>query len=519
MDKCDLVVIGAGIGGLTSAIACAAQGLDVLVVEQAATPGGKMSVAKPAGRPVDAGPTVLTLLDVFDSLLEEAGLEPRDYFSASRATTLAQHFWPDGSQLTLHADREASAAAVRAFAGREAEDGFLAFTRASATIFDALDADFMRTGKPATPLALMWRAGIRGLPAFLKLDPYRSLARMVGEHFADPRLRQLFGRYSTYAGSSPFECPATLALIAEVERRGVWQVDGGMAALAAGLARAASRLGVTFLYDTPVAEILVERGAARGVRLEGGRTVRARQTLFNGDHAALESGLLGEATARRTTRWFKGRRSFSAFTVAIDCPLAFAPAGHHNVFFSADQHAEFAQLARGEMPHDPTVYLCLQDRAESGAAPTGAERGLLVCNAPPNGDTQPLNQRERDQCLKRAWRTLERAGLRIPTQAPHSISTPSDFERRFPATGGALYGRASHGWMASFLRPGARTAIPGLYCAGGSVHPGAGVPMAALSGRTAARAMLQDRASTSRFRRAPTPGGISMPSAPTGSTA
>ncbi|RPF71749.1 1-hydroxycarotenoid 3,4-desaturase CrtD [Aurantiacibacter spongiae] len=518
MDKCELAVIGAGIAGLTTAIACAGRGLDVAVVEMASGPGGKVSASYPAGRPVDAGPTVLTMLDVFERIFDEAGLAFADYVRTSRSDVLAHHFWPDGSSLALYADPEASAAAIRALAGPAAEQGFRDFTRASATIFRALDRNFMRGDKPANPLAMMWRGGVSGLPGFLKLDPYRSLHRMVSQHFADPRLRQLFGRYSTYAGSSPFATPATLSLIAEVERRGVWQVEGGMTALAEGLAAAARDLGARLHYDRRITRVLVERGELRGIETADGDVIRTGQCVFNGDHAALEAGWLGAPTARRTRRLYGGARSFSAFTIAFDAPLSFAAAGHHNVFFSNDEAAEFAALARGEMPDDPTVYACLQDRAAGGDAPNGAERALLVCNAPARGDTHPMTQEEIEWCLTKACRTLERAGLSIPSNAPHSISTPSDFARRFPATGGALYGRASHGWMASFLRPGARTRIPGLYCAGGSVHPGAGLPMAALSGQTAARAVLQDRASTSRFRRVAMPGGMSTRSVRTSAT-
>ncbi len=519
MDSAQVIVVGAGMGGLAAAIDCAGAGLDVLVIDAAARPGGKMSCAAVGDTMVDAGPTVLTLLEVFDRLLADAGLDLARFVTARPVEELARHYWPDGSALSLYADEDRSAAAIRAFAGAEDERGFRAFTRASAAIYDALRDTFMFDDRPANPLSLMWRGGLAGLPGFARLDPYRTLSTMVAQHFADPRLRQLFGRYSTYAGSSPYRAPATLALIAEVERRGVWQVEGGMAAFASGLERAARTLGVRFAYDWFVTRIALQGDRATGVVLEDGTVVAGEQIVLSADAAALADGQFGPGPARSIRRFAAKDRSFSAFTVALHGMVHGPAPAHHTVYFSPDSRAEFDALAAGRMPGSPTVYACFQDRAEGARPPPGPERVLLVLNAPADGDHHAYSAEEIDRCTTNALSTLSHAGLSIEMASPPSISTPSDFARRFPATGGALYGRASHGWMASFRRPGARTAIHGLYLAGGSVHPGAGVPMAALSGRAAVRALVRDRASTSRFPRAATPGGMSTLSARTGATA
>jgi 1-hydroxycarotenoid 3,4-desaturase len=185
------------------------------------------------------------------------------------------------------------------------------------------------------------------------------------------------------------------------------------------------------------------------------------------------------------------------------------PLLRHNVFFSADHSAEFSALRRGPAP-DPTVYVCAQDRDDSpGAKP--AERLLLLINSPAM-DTA-LSEAEIDACLTRTLARLADNGLNLVPQAL-TATTPARFTELFPATGGALYGRATHGWAATFLRPGAASRLPGLYLAGGAVHPGPGVPMAVLSGRSAAQRILSDRASTSPFRRGAMRGGTSTHSAP-----
>ena len=249
-----VVIVGAGMAGLAAATLLAAAGRAVTIVEKDAGPGGKMAQVTIDGRDIDCGPTVLTLPDIFHDL-------PLSLPGLTRADILARHFWSGGATLDLFADEDRTTAAIATLSGEADAQGYREFTRAGATIYAALDESFMRADKPATPLSLMWRGGIGNLLGFTKLDPYRSLWAMVSQHFADPRLRQLFGRYTTYCGSSPFAAPATLALIAEVERRGVWLVEGGMHRLATTLLDAAVAHGATARFGVAVAEIVVETDA------------------------------------------------------------------------------------------------------------------------------------------------------------------------------------------------------------------------------------------------------------------
>ena len=276
-----------------------------------------------------------------------------------------------------------------------------------------------------------------------------------------------------------------------------------MARLAHAVAELARDLGVTFRFGSRVREVLQENGRVSGVVLEGPGTTRdvlaASAVIANADISTLASGALGDAARTAASAPRATRRSLSAITWAIVGRTTGFPLAHHNVFFSDDYPAEFEALfGQRRLAADPTVYVCAQDRAGGDeAAPGGDERLFVIVNAPANADTAPLTSEEVERCERAMFSRLSRAGLRITPRAM-VVTTPTSFERLAPGTGGAIYGEASHGPFSALSRPASRTKLPGLFLAGGSVHPGPGVPMAALSGRTAARAVLRDLASMRR---------------------
>lgn len=511
------VVIGAGIAGLVSAVLLASSGRPVTVVERQATAGGKMRRLDVGGARVDSGPTVFTMRGVFDAIFEEAGVALDDRLTLRRAEILARHAWPDGGRLDLFADVERSADAVGAFAGVREARGFRAFCRSAEEVFGMLDESFIRAAEPSLP-KLMASQGLFGAHRLLAIRPFTTLMPALEGFFRDPRLTQLFGRYATYCGSSPYLAPATLMLIAHVEQAGVWMVEGGMQRLALALQALAEEKGAIFLLGREAREILVENGRVAGVVLADGERLPAESVVANADAGAIAAGILGREAARAVPAAPRGQRSLSALTFSVHAPTRGFPLTRHTVFFSGAYAREFDAIFReGRLPDEPTVYVCAQDRGDDGAAPDGPERLFMIVNAPATGDTRPFTPEEIATCETATFRHLSRLGLTVDrTPETTRITTPSDFERLFPGTGGALYGRPSHGWSASFSRPSARTRLPGLYLAGGSVHPGAGVPMAALSGWTAAQLISRDSASTARSRTTGIAGGTSTSSATTG---
>jgi 1-hydroxycarotenoid 3,4-desaturase len=506
-----VIVVGAGVGGLVTALALAARGVDVLVLERAAQAGGKLRQVCVGGAWMDAGPTVFTMRWVFDELLAEAGLRLEDHLALTPLDVLARHAWCDGSRLDLFADIERSAAAIGQLCGLAEMQGYRRFCAHAAHVFNTLEGPFLRGTKPS-PLSLMARVGLHSLGDLSRIAPFETLWKELGSYFKDQRLRQLFGRYATYCGSSPYLATATLMLVAHVEQQGVWLVDGGMQQVAAMLAGLAQRMGTRIRCDAHVAELVAKGGRIAGVRLADGECIEADAIVFNGDAGALASGLLGAEAAGAHRAKSMPARSLSALTFNLRARAEGFPLARHTVFFSRDYAAEFEAIFRhGRLPTQPTVYVCAQDRGAGDAAtPSGPERLLCIVNAPPTGDTRTFTSEEVDRCQTQTFQLLTHCGLQL-THAPEQalVTTPNDFARMFPGTGGALYGPASHGWMASFSRPGARSRLPGLYLAGGSTHPGPGVPMAALSGRLAASSVLDDLASMRRSHPAAMRGGTS----------
>ena len=485
------IIVGAGAGGLASAIELAAAGWQVDIFEAQDEPGGKMHQREVGGVGVDGGPTVFTMHWVFEQLFKRGGKHFDDCVTLIESRRLARHAWTDGSHLDLFHDIDQSSEAIAQFSDEANVAGYRRFCKDGEIIHGLLKDNFMACAQPS-PAKLAYRLLRDGGTNALAVAPHKSLWKALGAYFSDPRLRQLYGRYSTYVGSSPLLTPSTLMLIAHVERQGVWCVDGGMRALAHAMANVASENGATFHYNSPVREIIGDERSVRGVTLTSGETHKADVVIFNGDSAALSDGLLGERVRKAVPPRARKQRGLSAITWCMRANTSGLDLDHHNVFFAADYEKEFSNIfeQRG-ICAEPTVYVCAQDRVNGECKSPEGERLLLLINAPPDGDHKAWTPGKLLEQRDRALDVIKRGRVNIEFEEENCLTTcPDDWHRRFPASGGSLYGAASHGMFSSFSRASSKTSTRGLYLAGGSVHPGPGVPMATLSGTLAAREVL-----------------------------
>jgi 1-hydroxycarotenoid 3,4-desaturase len=482
----DVLVVGAGLGGLAAAIELAVAGRRVTVLEAADRPGGKASTTDVEGLECDTGPSLLTLPEVFDAVLQAAGTRLADEVDLQRLDPAFRYLWPDGAELIVHGSTDATLAEVQERFGATARRELTEFLVYAKRIWDASDAAFVRG--PAPSFASFMHPQAFGL--LRKIDPLRSMAAAIDARVREPHLRDLLRRYATYNGSDPRRSPATLNCIAHVELGlGGWGVRGGMHALALALARVAERRGVRFRYGTPVQRILRERGRVRGVELAGGARLGAEAVVANADAAHVADALLPDAPVPRPPEPL----SMSGWNAILRA----APQDRvaHTVLFPAKYDEEFADVFdRDRPPESPTVYQCAQRVAAGrGTWEDGTEPVFLMANAPP----EPRRGR-RDPAI---WTRLERvvlarlrdAGLAAADDRIAWRRSPAGLAARFPGSRGALYGGASTSRTAAFRRPPNRVrAVPGLYLASGSAHPGGGMPLAVLSGRAAAAAVRAD---------------------------
>ena len=521
-----VIVVGAGVGGLVSALLLAHSGVRVTLVEAAAAPGGKMRQINVGGALVDSGPTVFTMRWVFEQIFAQVGCNLTDVVKLQPLDILCRHAWGHSNndtdkRLDLFTDVARSADAIAQFSSPQEALRFKAFCQKAKEIYNHLEGPYIRSSRPSLT-SMGADLGFKGLAALASLGLFASLWQSLGHYFHDPRLRQLFGRYATYCGASPWAAPATLMLVAHVELDGVWSVDGGMHALAKAIAHQSERQGATLRYNTPCQRILVRDGQACGIELAGGEQLQADAVIFNGDASALAQGLLGDDARRAAKNTPLAKRSLSAVTWSVNARTSGFPLVRHNVFFDDDYKQEFDDIFKQrQLPSRGTVYVCAQDRTDAAWPADQNERLLCLVNAPATGDKHAFNPSEIQSCQEQSLKLLGQCGLALDlttATAQSVITTPGDFNQLFPGTGGALYGPASHGWMTPFQRPSSASKLPGLYLAGGSVHPGPGVPMAALSGQLAAATVMAHLASTKPLGRVRISGGTSMPSATTVST-
>ncbi|MGX6604250.1 phytoene desaturase family protein [Micromonosporaceae bacterium Da 78-11] len=466
-----IVVIGAGVGGLTAAIRLAAAGHRVEVHERSAVAGGKLGVYERDGFRFDTGPSLLTLPQVFDDL----GLAP------TPLDPVVRHVFPDGTVLDSSSSHEVFLERITVALGPAAAADWDRFWQRAARIWQASWRSVLQ--QPVTPrslLGLSWRVG-----DLLAIAPGASLRALGLRYLRDPRLRMMLDRYATYTGADPRRAPAALAAVPFAELNfGGWYLPGGLGTLGSALVARAGSLGVRIVLDSEVTGISVADGRVRGVRTAAG-FVPADLVVSNVDALTTYRDLL--PTPSRLAQL--GDRSLAGFVLLLGVRGETPSLAHHTVFFPPCYDAEFDAIfgsasRRARPATDPTIFVT---RAPDPAVhPAGSEAWFVLINAPRHGtDRSAVDWRRpglADAYARHVLDVLARRGLDVRDRL-HFLETrtPADLADSAAAPGGAIYGTSG-----GLVRPVNRGPVAGLYLVGGSVHPGGGLPMVTLSAQIAA---------------------------------
>ncbi len=494
-----VVVVGGGLGGLAAACTLAARGASVRLFEARATLGGKAAVLEKHGFRFDMGPTILTLPSVLRRVLGEAGVKLEERLDLRRLDPQWRCFFEDGGVLDLGADAGRMAEVLTDFADADTALGYLRFLEAARKLHRISERFFFwrPVGGLRDTLDLRTSFTAATLRDLKDLRFGRTVAGTIRGAVHDPRVAQMLDHFTQYVGSSPFLAPAVLCGIADMQlAEGVWYPLGGTRAVPEALGRLAAELGVEVETSCPVVGLLERRGALHGIELADGRRVPADAVVSNMDSVRTHRELLPAAAARR----FLGRRRYEPACSGVVLYLGLAERyehlAHHNFVFSSDPEQEFASIyARGEPAPDPTCYVAAPSRTEPGVAPPGGEALYVLVHAPylrPHHDWARLLPDYRRVIIEKLERCAGLKGLERRIVFEHAL-TPADIRDRYRVLAGAIYGLASHGRFLGAFKPGNRSPdLAGLYLAGGSAHPGPGMPMALMSGWIAADALARD---------------------------
>lgn len=472
------VVIGAGIGGLSAAIRLAQQkqAWQVTLIEQLDRPGGKMGEVRADGYRWDTGPSVITMRHVFERLFNEAGRRLEDYLDLVPLHPITRYFWPDGLTLDATTDQEAMCAQIAQFSPRDV-DGYVRFMAYVRRLYDIIGGPFLYRQRPG--LRDLLRLPLADV---FKIDALRTMHAAIRAHFHDPHLVQLFDRFATYNGSSPYLAPATLNVIAHVEMAlGAWYPRGGVYQMALALVRLAQELGVELRYGCGAQRILVDGNRARGVLLKDGSTLPADAVLCNVDVAHARRHLLPPQKSL-----FSLEPSCSGLALLIQSPAITPALAHHNIFFCdpANYAREFDDIFRRRVPpSDPTLYVCITSKTDPDHAPAGCENWFVLVNMPYLGE-QPAELKMENLKLQ-----MKKFSILNSPFAIYKELSPQWLQETYGGNRGAIYGFSSNSRIAAFMRPANQANnVRGLYFCGGSAHPGGGVPLVTLSGIAAAAA-------------------------------
>ncbi|MDX2036496.1 MAG: phytoene desaturase family protein [Isosphaeraceae bacterium] len=500
-----VVVIGAGLGGLSAALELRRRGFDPLVLERHSEVGGKASVRRADGFRWDEGPSILVMPWVYRELFEASGLDPDVYLPMKRLDPAFKVVLSDGRPLEIAASEEGL---VDALARLDPADG-----AALPAFMRKMDRFAAWIGRSYCDRILENWAQVIASPLFLSaagMPPTKSYAAEIDSFFRSPAVRELFYGFPTYSGFDPIKAPASLAIIPwTIIREGVWYpASGGIGAIPRAIAKACVDVGIEIRTGVDVASIERDSEGRVVAVIADDRRIETRWVVSNSDyvntHRMLEGGppLSSGVEAIRAGR---AEPSSSFLTIQIGCDRDWDSWAHHLLVLTPGSSKVYDELfLEGRYPSDPPIYVNVTSKTDPDDAPPGRSNPFIVIGAPP----LPVDEIEdRGFVEAHAGRLIDRletaglSGLRASI-VHQTTSGPATFRDRFKAFRGSIYGLGnSHNILGGSFRPlNHLDEVPGLYMVGGGVQPGAGMPMVVQSGKITAERMRRDLGRVGRRR-------------------
>ncbi len=497
MQPKKVIVIGSGVAGMAVAIRLAVKGFDVKVFEKNAYPGGKLSMFEKDGFRFDAGPSLFTQPQNIEDLFEEAGEPIADYFEYKPIDIACNYFFESGKNIKGYTDSAAFSEELTQQTG-EHTTAVSSYLNESEKIFDNIGSVFLNHSLHKRSTWLNKRI----ITAFKTVKlPYlfKSLNKYNESHFTSPEAVQIFNRYATYNGSNPYKAPSMLSLIPHLEmNQGTFYPKGGMISITNALYKLALKKGVEFQLNTPVQRIIHSDHKTQGVVINH-TNVYADMVVSNADIYFTYKNLLNHAVKARKV--LKQERSSSALIFYWGIHKTFGQLGLHNIFFTNNYKAEFDCIFnKKQLYTDPTVYINITSKEETAHAPSGAENWFVMVNVPANSgqDWDALKQQARAQIVQKLTRLLGTDIEALITS--ETVLDPLLIEEKTGSYMGSLYGTSSNSKMAAFFRaPNFTGYIKNLYCCGGSVHPGGGIPLCLKSAQITAGIIEKDFAQKKEY--------------------
>lgn len=485
-------IIGSGIGGIAAAIRLQNNGFQVELFEESSYPGGKLSEIEVPPYRFDAGPSLFTMPQYVEDLFRVSNKDIGDRFEYIKIPEICNYFWDDGTQLQANGNVEIFAQEIENKLGvqKKIVEKYLV---KSGKNYEILGGLFVEKSLHKWSTWFSKKAFV-GYKNIFNLGLFSTLHQTNAKAFSHPKLIQLFDRYATYNGSDPYQTPGTMSIIPHLEYNvGAYFPKKGMFSITTSLIQLAEEIGVKVHLNQKVNEIVIENGAAIGIKLEKAKGIlKFDKVVSNMDITPTYRKLLPKEKAPEKT--LSQDRSGSGLIFYWGIKREFPELGLHNILFSNNYEEEFRhQFQEKDIYDDPTVYINISSKYKKDDAPKGCENWFVLINAPANEgqDWDEIIEKTRQNIFKKVERNL---GVNLASLIEcEEILDPRTIELRTSSAQGALYGTSSNNKFAAFFRhPNFSKKIKNLYFVGGSVHPGGGIPLALSSAKIVSELTLED---------------------------